>query len=93
MALEELRDLLRGLRLTLDAQPERLGGLEGVESVLRAHDVAVHVLHVLDGLVQLLGRADDGAAHRDVVAVVELGGRLDDQVAPVLDRPLRKVGS
>ena len=35
--------------------------LEGVEGVLRAHDVAVHVLHVLDGLVQLLpARRDTG---------------------------------
>ena len=43
--------------------------------------------------MELLGGADDGAADGDVVAVVELGGRLDDQVAAVLDRPLRKVVS
>ena len=41
--------------------------------------------------MQLLGGADDGAADGDVVAVVELGGRLDDQVNTVLDRPLVRV--
>ena len=40
--------------------------------------------------MQLLGGADDGAADGDVVAVVELGGRLDDQVNTVLDRPLSR---
>jgi len=34
------------------------------------------------------GGLDEGAAHGDVVAVIELGGRLDDEVNAVLNRPL-----
>mmetsp|Transcript_5197 Transcript_5197/g.11289 ORF Transcript_5197/g.11289 Transcript_5197/m.11289 type:complete len:278 (+) Transcript_5197:623-1456(+) len=77
MALQKLGDRLRVLALLLHAQAKRLGSLQRVEGRLRRHDVAVHVLHVLDPVVQLGRGGDDGAADGDVVAVVVLGGRLD----------------
>ena len=75
-----------GLALGLDRLPSRVekglgvglgpADLEGVEGVLRGHDVAVHVLHVLDGLVQLLQRRRDtgwGGAGVRVRVGVDLG--------------------
>mmetsp|Transcript_47824 Transcript_47824/g.154823 ORF Transcript_47824/g.154823 Transcript_47824/m.154823 type:complete len:352 (-) Transcript_47824:387-1442(-) len=89
MPLEELGNRLRVLALLPHAQRERLGRLQRVEGVLRAHDVSVHVLHVLDALVQLGRGRDHRAANRHVVAIVVLCGGLDDKIDTVVDWPLK----
>mmetsp|Transcript_1429 Transcript_1429/g.3098 ORF Transcript_1429/g.3098 Transcript_1429/m.3098 type:complete len:272 (+) Transcript_1429:443-1258(+) len=78
--LEELRHSLRRRALLPHPQGHGLGGLQLVEGHLRRHDVAQDVLVEVHGVVELLGLAHHRPANSDVVAVVELGRRLDDDV-------------
>mmetsp|Transcript_38226 Transcript_38226/g.119968 ORF Transcript_38226/g.119968 Transcript_38226/m.119968 type:complete len:348 (-) Transcript_38226:635-1678(-) len=89
MPLEELGNGLRVFALLPHAQRERLCRLQRVEGVLRAHDVSVHVLHVLDALVQLGRGRDHRATHRHVVPIVVLCGGLDDKIDTMVDGPLK----
>ena len=87
MRLEELGNLLGGLRLLLDAKSHRLGRLKNHECCLGRHDVTEHVLDEMNSLVEFLRRRRDGASNGHVVPVVVLGERLDGHICAQLHRP------
>mmetsp|Transcript_5325 Transcript_5325/g.11184 ORF Transcript_5325/g.11184 Transcript_5325/m.11184 type:complete len:421 (-) Transcript_5325:165-1427(-) len=80
MLLEELSDRHGGLALLPHAQRHRLRGLHHEKCRHRVHDVAVHVLHPLHLLSQLLCRGYDCTTCKHVVPLVILREALDRHV-------------
>jgi len=70
--------------LLLDAEGEGLGGLELVEGDLGSHDVTEDVLDEAELVIEFLGGGGEGATDGHVVAVVELGGGVEDDINAVI---------